>query len=184
MDMTLFIKTGGQSIPLKVLIVDDQVYLGGSEILGALKAGTKKWALASTSSSNSTLRSLANQLDGLLGSASANQYQLFAQAAKSITDGGATRLGQVDAHKYVITVDVAKLSGLMTGTAKSSMEAVLASGVTTIPSTIWLDQSGRVIQTRTAVTVASVSSDTLFKVTAYNTPVVIKAPAKADVYTG
>ncbi len=183
-DMALFIKTNGQSIPLKVLIVDDKVYLGGSEMLSALNAGGKKWALASASSGNTTLRTLATTMQGVLESASANQYQLFAEAAKSISDEGASKLGQVDAHKYVITVDVAKLSTLLTGTTKKSMEAVLAGGLETIPSTIWLDGSGRVVQTTTKVTAGDITSDTLFKVIAYNTPVVIKAPADTDVYTG
>lgn len=184
-DMTLFVKSNGQRLPIKVLIVDHKVYLGGSEILSALKAGDKQWALASASSGNSNLRSLATQLDGLLESTSADQYRLFAEAAKSITDGGIAKLGRLDTHKYVITVDVAKLARLVTGRTKASMNAVLAAGVKTMPSTIWLDgSSGRIVQSTSDVAVGGVTSDTLFKVTGYNTPVVINAPAPAEVYTG
>ena len=65
------------------------------------------------------------------------------------------------------------------------MEAVLAQGVTTMPSTIWLDDSGRIVQTRTTVTVDGVSSDTLFKVTALQHPGRHQGTRPtADVYTG
>ena len=185
-DMTLFIKSGGQSLPIKVLIVDDKVYLGGSEILSALKAGDKKWALASASSGNSNLRSLATQLDGLLESTSADQYRLFAEAAKSITDGGMAKLGRVgrpQVRDHRRRREVGPTRDRIA--AERRWTPSWPAGVKTMPSTIWLDSSsGRIVQTTSDVTVGGVTSDTLFKVTGYNTPVVIKAPAPAEVYTG
>jgi hypothetical protein len=160
------------------------VYLGGTTVLKSLNAGTKKWALASTTSRNTTLRNLATQLDGYLNTASANQYEQYAAAAKSIVDAGPAPVGGATAHRYEVTVDVEALAKSSTGSARTSMEALVNSGVTSLPTTLWLDASNRVVQSHSTVKVRGITSTATFKVTGYNVPVSIKAPLAADVYTG
>ena len=184
LDMSMFISEGSNDLPLRMLIVDRKVYIGGTTLLKSLNAGTKKWALASADSKNSSLRTLAAQLDGYLTTASANQYELYAIAAKSIMDGGPDRVGAVSAHRYEVVVDVAKLAAASPASARASMEALVKAGVTTLPATLWLDPSGRLLQSESTVKVSGLTSKSTFKVTGYNVAVSIKAPATADVYTG
>ncbi len=184
LDMSMFVSEGSKDIPIRMLIVDGKVYLGGTSILQSLDAGTKKWALASKTSTNATLRNLADQLDGYLTTASANQYEQYAAAAKSIVDAGAVSVGGVSAHRYNVTVDVAALAKSSTGSAKTSMEALANAGVASLPTTLWLDKSNRVVQSGSTVKVSGVTTTTTFKVTGYNVPVTVKAPAPADVFTG
>ncbi len=183
-DMSMFLKQSGESLPLRMLIVDNKFYIGGSTLLTALKAGNKKWALVSKSSKNAALSKLADQLDGYLQSASAQQYELFAKAARSIVDNGEQKLGGVQAHKYTVTVDVVALGKLMSGTSQTSMQALADSGIKTLPTTLWLDDDHRVIQSESTIKVSGVTTHTVFKVTNYNVPVSITAPAASDVYTG
>ena len=180
----MFLKSNGEDLTLQLLIVGGKVYLGGSTVLAALNAGSKKWALASKNSGNPALRTLAGQLDSYLGTASAGQYELYARAARSIVDDGAQQLGGVSTHKYTVTVDVATLAKLMTGTSAASVQALLASGVTALPTTIWFDPTDRVVQSTSTVKTGGVTTTSQFKVTAYNVAVAIKAPNPADVYTG
>lgn len=184
LDMTMYITEDSTEVPLRMLIVDGKVYLGGTTILKSLNAGTKKWALASKTSKNTTLRNLADQLDGYLTTASANQYEQYAAAAKTIVDGGSAPVGGISAHRYEVTVDVAALAKSSTGSAKTSMEALANAGVATLPTTLWLDGSNRVVQSSSTVKVSGVTSTSTFKVTGYNVPVTVKAPAAADVFTG
>jgi hypothetical protein len=185
-DMSVFVRSGAQNLALKVLIVDNKVYVGGSEIMTALNAGSRKWALAGPSSANATLRTIGTQLAGYLDSASANQYALYGQAARSVVDQGSVLLGTVRAHKYGLSVDVLKLAKLLPATKSqaNSMQALADAGVTTIPTTIWLDASDRLVQVSSTVKLADISSATVFRVGSYNTSVVITAPAAADVFTG
>ena len=184
MEETISITSGGQTLPMKMLVVKGKFYLGGAKLLAELNVTGKTWAQATTTSSNAGLRSLATTLEGFADSARADQWALYAQSATSITDGGTAKLANRSTHRYEIVVDVAQLSRLMTGAARRSLEVVLDSGVKSIPSTIWVDTSGRAVQATSKVKVGGVSSDTTFRVTAYNSPVVITAPNPEDVYTG
>lgn len=183
-DMSMFISEGSNDLPLRMLIVDGKVYIGGTSVLKSLNAGTKKWALASANSKNPALRTLAGQLDGYLTTASANQYELYATAARSIVDAGPERVGSVDAHRYDATVDVATLAKTSPASTRASMEALAKAGVSTLPVTLWLDPSGRLLQSESTVKFSGITSQSTFKVTGYNVPVSIKAPAASDVYTG
>lgn len=184
LDMSMFISEGSTDVPLRMLIVGGKVYLGGSTVLKSLNVGAKKWALASRDSGNATLRNLAAQLDGYLNTASANQYEQYAAAARSIVDAGPASVGGLSVHRYDVTVDVKALAKISTGTAKASMETLVSAGVTSLPTTLWLDGSNRVVQSGSTLKVKGVTSTATFKVTGYNVPVTIKAPAAADVYTG
>ena len=184
LDMSMIVSEESSDVPLRMLIVGGKVYLGGAAILGALDIGTKKWALASTTSKNPTLQKLATQLDGYLDTASATQYEQYAAAAKSIADRGTTQLGGISAHRYDVTVDVAALAKSLTGSAKTSMETLADTGLTTLPTTLWLDGSNRVVQSNSTVEVRGITSTSSFKVTGYDVPVIVKAPAAADVFTG
>ena len=183
-DMSLFLKSDGRNVALQMLIVGGRVYLGGTGILAALGAGDKKWALASTSSSNSALKSLGTQLSGYLDTGSANQYALYGQAARTVLDQGPVTLGTVKAHKFFVTADVAKLIPLLSGPTRTSMQAAVDAGVTTLPTTIWLDSSDRLVQASSTVKFAGVTSASVFKVSAYDVAVAISPPASSDVYTG
>lgn len=184
LDMSMFIAQGTEKVALRLLIVNSKIYLGGTTVLKSLNVGSKKWALAGTNSKNATLRNLADQLSGYLTTASANQYELYAAAAKKIVDGGEAKIGTVAAHRYDITVDVTALAKASSASVKASAEVLAKAGITTLPTTLWLDSSNRLVQSSSTVTVSGITSKTLFKVNAYNVPVTIRAPAAADVFTG
>ncbi|MET3804751.1 hypothetical protein ABIB25_001747 [Nakamurella sp. UYEF19] len=183
-DMKMTVGLSGQSVAFNMLIKDNRVYIGGTTMMTALGAGDKKWALASKTSSNTQLRTLAGQLDGYLDTASADQYTLFARAASSVKDAGEQPLGSITAHRYDVTVDTAKAAALMTGASKTSMQAAVDAGVREVPTTLWLDGQDRLVEADSTVALRGVKSTTSFKVTDYDTPVTITAPAASDVYTG
>lgn len=184
LDMSMFIAEGTHKVSLRLLIVGGKIYLSGAAVLSSLNVGPKKWALVSTDSKNASLRALAGQLSGYLTSASANQYQQYAAAAKSVVDGGPGKIGTVAVHRYDITVDVAALAKASPASTRASIEALARSGVTTLPTTLWLDSSNRLVQSESTVKVSGVTSKSTFEISAYNVPVTIKAPAAGDVFTG
>ncbi|MDQ2740240.1 MAG: hypothetical protein M3Y35_16830 [Actinomycetota bacterium] len=184
MDMTMFLKQGDQDLSMRMLLVGGKFYLGGHSILAALNVGDKQWALISKTSSNSRLRQLAAQLDGYLTTVSTDQYELYARAAASVQDAGRQQLGGVSAHKYLVLVDVPKMAELSTGALRTSARLIQQSGIKTIPTTIWLDASGRLTQSDVSLTIRGVTTHTSFKISAYDATVVINPPAPAGVYTG
>ena len=184
LDMSMFISEGSNDVPSRMLIIGNKIYLGGNAVLQSLDAGSKKWALASGTSKNARLRRLAEQFNGYLTTASANQDELYASAAKSIVDGGFQQLGAVTAHRYTVTVDVVALSKLAHGPTRTSMETLADSGVRTLPTTLWLDSADRLVESETTVKVGGTTSTSIFKVVGYNGPVSIKAPPAADLFTG
>ena len=182
-DMTMTVKGSGQDISFEMRLIDGKAYLGGS-ILTELGAGNKKWALISTTSSNAGIRTMANAMSGYLDSANAAQYNAYAQAATSITDEGTTTVGSIPAHQYKLEVDVAALAKSISGSSATSMKTLAGSGIKSIPVTLALDSSDRVVDAKSSIAVSGVTEDTDFKITAYDGPVSIDAPAAADVYTG
>ncbi|WP_157695384.1 hypothetical protein [Nakamurella panacisegetis] len=160
LSMSVFIKAGGQSLPMSFLLVGGKVYLGGDTVLAAVGAGSKKWALASTASSNSTLRALAQQMDGLTTSAGVSQYRELAAAATAIQDGGVQKVAGKSAHRYTLTT--------------------LTSGEVDV----WVDSSFRLVRVATNTTMSGSKTAITMTVSGYNSAVVIKVPPAADVFTG
>lgn len=184
LDMSMFITQGSNKLSLRLLIVSDKIYIGGTRALKSLDAGSKKWALASKDSKNASLRGLADQLGGYLTTASANQYELYAAAAAKIVDGGEATIGTVAAHRYDVTVDVAALAKASSASVKASAKVLAKAGITALPTTLWLDGSNRLVQSSTTIMVSGITSRTVFRVNAYNVPVSVRAPAATDVFTG
>ena len=153
-------------------------------MLTAVGATDKQWALVNVKSSNSTLRGMADQLDGYLNSASTDQYTGYALAARTVVDRGPDLVGAIRTEKYDVDVDVAAAARSMKGSARRSMETLVTAGVKTLPVTLSLDGSNRLVQSVTHLKAGGVDSDTIFRVTRYDTPVSIRVPAAADVYTG
>ena len=160
MSMNMFITVSGQRVPMKLLLVGGKTYIGGDLLLTAVGAGSKSWALASATSSNSTLRSLSTSMAGLTSSAGVTGYELLALTAATITDGGAAEVGAVAAHKYLL----------------SSRNGDKTS--------LWLDSGNRVVQVEVTSDVSGEAMRVKMTMTGYNSGVAIKAPAASDVYTG
>ena len=183
-DMKMSMQASGQDLDFEMRLVDGKIYLGGG-LLEQLGAGGKEWALASSQSSNAALRTMATQMGSYLDSATAAQYSTYAEAATAVRDQGTTTIGSIPAHRYELTVDVAALQKSLGDSSNAeSMSALTSAGVKTLPVSLALDSSDRVVDATINITVGSTTVDTDFRITAYDSPVTITAPDDADVYSG
>ena len=191
--ITLQITTGGQSITgqgnetvdagklraldltetlpgvgtLRLIEISGKTYV---KLPTGLNTSGKPWALVSTSSSNATIRSLAQSLQSSQSSP-LDSATVFVFAAQSVTDRGpATVAGGTATHYYVV-VDVTKLPATYPGRS-----ALIAAGVRTLPINLYLDSVGRPVQVAEQLTVTGRQISTTAGVTKYNQPVTITAP--------
>ena len=161
---------------LRLIRVDGTTYAKLPEALTHL---SKPYVLVSASSSNPTIRSLANSLDSALASASLGSVGVFIGAASSVKDDGSQNLGSTPTTHYSVVVDPSKLPSSYPGRA-----TLLHAGLRALPVELYLDGAGRPVQVTEKVTAAGQTVDTKITAGNYNKPVVIKAPPKDQVTTG
>lgn len=183
-DMSLHLNVAGQAITIRLLLTGGKVYLANDQILQQLGASGKKWALASPTSSNSTLRTLATELNGYLDSSGTDQYLVYSKAANSVTAEGDEMVNGSVAHKYELVVDIEKAAQASTGEQRKSLQQLAAQGTTELPVQLWLDDQNRIVQAENTVTVNGVTAKTHFAVSSYNSEVTIAAPDPSTVYKG
>ena len=146
-----------------------------AELPASLNTSGKPWVLVSTSSSNATIRSLAQSLQSAQSSA-LDSATVFVSAAQSVTDRGPTTVAGVAARHYSVVVDVTKLPSTYSGRS-----ALIAAGIRTLPIELYLDSAGRPVQVTEQVTVSGKQVSTTAGVTNYNQPVTITAPPAGQI---
>ena len=91
-------------------------------------------------------------------------------------DKGTTTLDGASTHLYSLAVDPTKATGALS----SALSLV---GKKALPAQLWLDGSGRPVQIELDVALGSQGLKLLVKISKFNAPVTIKAPA-ADQVSG
>ncbi len=134
--------------------------------------------LVSPKSSNATVRALAGSLDSALSSASIGSVNAFITAAKTVTPLGEQTINGVKTTHYAVVVDIAKLPADLPG-----KDSLVASGLTTLPLDLYVDDQGRPIQVSEDFKVQGQQVKSLVNVSDYNKPVTVTAPPASQVST-
>ncbi len=127
---------GSQQI--RIVYVDGKTY---AKLPASLAKSSKPYILVSPTSSNATIRTLAQSINSSLQSASVQSATVFAKAASSVKRIGSATVGGVQTTHYAVTVDPQKLPADLPG--KSTLTAA---GITAIPVELYVDSSGRPVQ--------------------------------------
>lgn len=178
-------KIGG-AMSLEFLLISGKVYLGGdASVLKALGVDDPKtrWVVAKKNSSNTTLATIAEQLESSLAQTGPESFVSMVSALKSVTRTGAQTVDGVAGTGYVVVIDVSKLAG-SSGMSKQSSAALKAAGITELTMPIQLDEKNRIRQFTQKFEVAGQQVSNEFVVSEYDTPVTIKAPDPATVSEG
>ncbi len=199
--ITLRITTGGQSIvgsgdetitagvlhgldltetfpgvgALRIIQVGGKTYV---QLPVKLRTSSQPYSLVTTSSSDPTVRSLAQSLQSSSSTTAVDSAGVFARAARSVADRGQASVNGVRTTHYYVVVDVAKLPGTYAGRG-----ALLQAGLKTLPIDLYVDSEGRPVQVTERLTVGTLSVATDLGVTKYNQPVTISAPPASQVST-
>jgi hypothetical protein len=173
MDITENLPGGAGS--LRLIIVDGKTY---AKLPPALAAGPKPYVLVSPTSKNATVRQLASTLDSALSSASIGSVGAFITAAKTVQPVGTETITGVQTTHYKVVVDVAKLPADLPG-----KDALAASGLTSLPLDLYIDDQGRPIRMTEDLKVQGQEVATNVTVSKYNEPVTVTAPPASQVST-
>jgi hypothetical protein len=165
---------GNQQI--RIVHVDNKTY---AKLPQQLSKSSKPYVLVTATSSNATIRTLAQSIDSSLQSASVESASVFVNAAASVKRVGTETVDGVQATHYSVVVDPKKLPATLPG--KSSLSAA---GITSIPVEVYVDSQGRPVEITENLTIAGKSTTTKASVSRYNVPVTITAPPASQVQTG
>jgi hypothetical protein len=173
MDITENLPAGSGS--LRLIIVNGKTY---AKLPPSLSAGSKPYVLVSPTSKNATVRQLASTLDSALSSASIGSVGAFITAAKTVKLVGSDTINGVKATHYAVVVDISKLPADLPG-----KDSLVASGLTTLPLDLYVDDQGRPIQVSEDFKVQGQQVKSLVSVSDYNKPVTVTAPPASQVST-
>lgn len=160
---------------MELIIVNGKEYAKLPKFLN--KSG-KPWVQASENSSNPVARSLAQNLDQTLGSASVDKIKEFVRAARSVEVVGDETLNGTRTTHYSIKVDLSKLHS-----AAIDPSALKQAGLSTLPIQLYIDDRGLPRQVTMAFQLKG--HPVTMKMTAgdYDKPVTITAPPADQVAT-
>lgn len=164
---------------LQMLIVDDRYFVGGD--IARQYGGT--WLELTSDTTDENLQGLFTTLDQTVNSASVTQYVGFLALATDTVDGGLETLDDgVQAQRYDLTLDLTRLdrSGVDDLT-RSSLAAAVDQGVTEIPSSYWIDDTGRLVRIEQTITVGGASVETVAAFGDFDVPLDITVPDPAEV---
>lgn len=178
-DMTIAAKN--QDLKIKMLAVDGNVYFGGDALLKELKVD-KPWLQITADSDNPQIAALGQQLDSMRQGLGAEQIEKMQQAMVSSTEIGAEDIDGVPTTHYQVVIDIRKSLAAL-GSAAPSIPAS-ADIPDTLPTDLWLDAQGRMIQTKVEQETSGKRVVTTVHATAYDVPVDITAPDPSQVSTG
>ncbi|HJT04941.1 MAG TPA: hypothetical protein VJ757_15135 [Pseudonocardiaceae bacterium] len=159
----------------RLLIVDQATY---AQLGGAANPAGKPWLLITPDSTNPTVRNLAASLEAVRRSASLDHFTAFASAARSVTLAGKESVNGTPVDHYSIQVDVAKLPAGTPG-----REPLLATGITTLPIELYVDDQGRPVKATQDLTVQGQHTSTVITFSKFNEPVSITPPPADQVST-
>jgi hypothetical protein len=157
----------------RLLIVDQATY---AQLGGTANPAGKPWLLVTPDSTNPTARNLAASLEAVRRSASLDHFSAFASAARSVTLAGKESINGTPVDHYSIQVDVAKLPEGTPGRAP-----LLATGITTLPIELYVDDQGRPVKATQDLTVQGQHTSTVITFSKFNEPVSITAPPPDQV---
>ena len=173
MDLQETLPAGGGSI--RLIIIDNKKY---AKLPSSMNTSGKPYVLITPQSSNPVIKQLSGSLDSALSSASLGSVSAFVTAADSVQVKGSETVDGVATTHYSVVVDVAKLPASLPG-----KDALVSSGLKTLPVELYIDSAGRPVQVTEQFTVAQQNVSTELKVTKYNQPVTITAPPADQVST-
>ena len=174
--MDLQEKLGGDLV--RVLAVGGKAYVN---VVSGPDATGKTWILASPTSTDPVLKSLAGSIASAQQSGAADAYGVFVLAARSAKKVGTEPIAGQAATHYTVTVDLRKVhSPLITAQIRQAMSEA---GISTIPLDLWLDDHGRPLKVVDVVAAEGQRSTNTVTLTKYNEPVTIAAPPADEVVT-
>jgi hypothetical protein len=153
---------------IRIILVDGKTY---AKLPASMNSSGKPYLLVTKDSTNPVIQQLAGSLDSALSSASLGSVSAFILAAKSVTPKGTESIDGVSTTHYSVVVDISKLPSSLPG-----KDALVSSGLATIPLELYIDSEGRPIQVTEDFEVQGQSVSTKVTVTDYNKPVSIEAP--------
>jgi len=130
---------GGNRIPVDTVVTGDVFYMRSPAFARTL-ANDKQWIKLD-------LAKLAQQrgvdLGGLLNaSPTPNNALAYLAGAEDVEKVGSEKVGDNDTTHYRVRVNVSDAAKKASGSAKSSLQGVQASGVKKLPMDVWLDPNG------------------------------------------
>ena len=164
-------ETVESNLALRLIIVGGKTYV---RLPSTLNKSGKPYQLVSAKSSDPTIRTLASSLASTQSSASLSSVTAFVSAARSVKKIGTSGSNTT----YAIDVNPAKLPGSYAG-----KQALISSGLTSIPIRLELDSSGRPVLVTENLTVEGQKVSTKITIGSYDKPVHIAAPPASQVST-
>jgi hypothetical protein len=138
--LSMTVDTGrGQPIPVDTVVTGDVFYMRSPAFARTL-ANDKQWIKLD-------LAKLAQQrgvdLGGLLNaSPTPNNALAYLAGAEDVEKVGSEKVGDNDTTHYRVQVNVSDAAKKASGSVKSSLQGVQASGVKKLPMDVWLDPNG------------------------------------------
>jgi hypothetical protein len=163
---------------IRMLVVDGRAYVN---VVSGPDATGMTWILASPTSKNPTLKSLAGSIASAQQSGAADTYGVFVLAARSAKKVGTEQIAGQPTTRYTVTVDLRKVHSRLITT--QMRQAMAEAGISTIPLDLWLDDHGRPLKVVDVIAADGQRATNTVTLTKYNEPVTITAPPAADVVT-
>lgn len=165
----------GEMGQIEMIIVDGKVYI---KLPAAMNMTTAEqpWVEVSEASSNPAIAAMWTGLKPSLESSPVDTYSNFIQATSSVDLVGPETVDGVKTNHYSVVVDPSKLS------AGSKEKAQLeAAGLTSIPTEMWIDESGRPVKLTQKMEVQGQTLSTTITFSDYGSPVNVTAPPAGEI---
>ena len=166
-------KIGGQTVRLILVGRKAWAKLPSAVVPNASRA--KPWLTVTSSSKNPTIRVVAAGLARTSSQTSLDGEVAFARAATKVEKVGHETIDGVSTTRYALDVATARLP------ASTSAKALVALGVKSVPTQMWIDGAGRPVRVSEKVTARSVTSTTTVNVTRYNRSVSVNPPPAGQI---
>ncbi len=165
----------GEMGQIDIVIVDGKVYIKLPAAMGMTTA-EQPWVEVNEASSNPTIAAMWTSLKPTLETSPVDTYSNFIQATSSVTLIGPETVDGVKTNHYNVVVDPSKLP------AGSQEKAQLeAAGLESIPTEMWIDESGRPVKLVQKLDVQGQAFSTTMNFSGYGTAVDISAPAASEI---
>lgn len=165
----------GELGQLEMILIDGKVYI---KLPTTMKMTTNEqpWLEVSEGSSNPAIAAMWTSLKPTLESSPVDTYSNFIQATSSVTLVGPDTVDGVKTNHYNVVIDPSKLS------PKSKEKAQLeAAGLTSIPTEMWIDESGRPVKLTQKLEVQGQTLSTTIAFSNYGSPVTVTAPPAGEI---
>ena len=137
--LNMTVKAAGREIPVDTVVTGDVFYMRSPAFARTIGRG-KQWIKLD-------LAKLAKQrgvdLGGLLNASPTPTNALaYLQGTDQVKKVGSEKVGGADTTHYRVRVDVREATKKASGSARSTLEGVRASGVEKLPLDVWVDPNG------------------------------------------